>query len=95
MQDGLCGQRIMNEDTSEVVGKTDRAYIIQALEMALWRGDLIWVQWEQPLKGWRTFLTDNSNCSTVNGRAAPRVKAGGATGISILEISMKDYCSLD
>lgn len=51
MQDGLCGQRIMNEDTSEVVGKTDRAYIIQALEMALWQGDFIGVQWEQPFKG--------------------------------------------
>lgn len=51
MQDGLCGQRIMNEDTSQVVGKTDRAYIIQALEMALWQGDFIGVQWEQPFMG--------------------------------------------
>jgi hypothetical protein len=37
MKDGLCGQRIMNEDTSDAVGKIDRSHIIQALEMALWR----------------------------------------------------------
>lgn len=77
MQDGLCGQRIMNEDTSEVVGKTDRAYIIQALEMALWQGDFIWVQWEQPLQGWRTFLPDNSNCGTVNGRSGVQNESRG------------------